>query len=137
MCPHGAFQRNVELEYERNKERYQFLRWGQTAFDQFKVVPPGTGIVHQVNIEYLAPVVVRRPENGMQIAFPDTVDAGLRVGKLGRSSVRYEIELGREGEPGALAEGWFVHVFVDRGTRRPVEIPPQLRGSLERLQVAA
>ncbi|MCU1571019.1 MAG: acnA, partial [Naasia sp.] len=49
-----AFERNVEIEYERNGERYQFLRWGQTAFDDFKVVPPGTGIVHQVNIEYLA-----------------------------------------------------------------------------------
>jgi acyl-CoA thioester hydrolase len=70
------------------------------------------------------------------IAFPDTIDVGLRVGKLGRSSVRYELELGRAGEPGALAEGWFVHVFVDRGTRRPVEIPPRLRGCLERLQVS-
>ena len=49
-----AFERNVEIEYERNGERYQFLRWGQGAFDDFKVVPPGTGIVHQVNIEYLA-----------------------------------------------------------------------------------
>ena len=49
-----ALERNVEIEYERNGERYQFLRWGQTAFDDFKVVPPGTGIVHQVNIEYLA-----------------------------------------------------------------------------------
>src|SRR6476659_5192419 len=49
-----AFERNVELEYQRNHERYQFLRWGQTAFDDFKVVPPGTGIVHQVNIEHLA-----------------------------------------------------------------------------------
>ncbi|HPF82209.1 MAG TPA: aconitase family protein, partial [Tetrasphaera australiensis] len=49
-----AFERNVEMEYERNGERYKFLRWGQTAFDDFKVVPPGTGIVHQVNIERLA-----------------------------------------------------------------------------------
>src|SRR6201995_2742167 len=49
-----SFSRNVELEYERNRERYQFLRWGQGAFDNFKVVPPGTGIVHQVNIEHLA-----------------------------------------------------------------------------------
>ena len=49
-----AFERNVEIEYERNRERYQFLRWGQGAFDDFKVVPPGTGIVHQVNIEHLA-----------------------------------------------------------------------------------
>ncbi len=55
-----AFERNVELEYERNKERYQFLRWGQTAFDDFKVVPPGTGIVHQVNIEHLARAVMVR-----------------------------------------------------------------------------
>ena len=55
-----AFERNVELEYERNRERYQFLRWGQTAFDEFKVVPPGTGIVHQVNIEHLARVVMSR-----------------------------------------------------------------------------
>ena len=55
-----AFERNVELEYGRNKERYQFLRWGQTAFNEFKVVPPGTGIVHQVNIEHLARVVMAR-----------------------------------------------------------------------------
>ncbi len=56
----NAFERNVEIEYERNGERYQFLRWGQGAFDDFKVVPPGTGIVHQVNIEYLASVVMNR-----------------------------------------------------------------------------
>ncbi len=55
-----AFERNVEIEYERNRERYQFLRWGQDAFDDFKVVPPGTGIVHQVNIEHLARVVFTR-----------------------------------------------------------------------------
>ena len=64
-----SFERNVELEYERNKERYQFLRWGQTAFDEFKVVPPGTGIVHQVNIEYLARVVFDRDG----LAYPDTL----------------------------------------------------------------
>jgi aconitate hydratase len=63
-----AFTRNVEIEYGRNRERYQFLRWGQTAFDDFKVVPPGTGIVHQVNIEHLARVVFTR--NGQ--AYPDT-----------------------------------------------------------------
>ena len=55
-----AFARNVEIEYGRNRERYQFLRWGQTAFDDFKVVPPGTGIVHQVNIEHLARVIFPR-----------------------------------------------------------------------------
>ena len=59
-----AFERNVEIEYERNRERYQFLRWGQTAFDDFKVVPPGTGIVHQVNIEHLARTVITREVDG-------------------------------------------------------------------------
>ncbi|MDQ4051557.1 MAG: aconitase family protein, partial [Actinomycetota bacterium] len=67
-----AFGRNVEIEYERNRERYQFLRWGQGAFDDFKVVPPGTGIVHQVNIEHLARVVFTRDENGEPVAYPDT-----------------------------------------------------------------
>ncbi|HEY0186051.1 MAG TPA: aconitate hydratase [Cellulomonas sp.] len=67
-----AFQRNVELEYQRNRERYQFLRWGQTAFDDFKVVPPGTGIVHQVNIEYLARTVMTREVDGVLRAYPDT-----------------------------------------------------------------
>lgn len=67
-----AFERNVEYEYERNGERYQFLRWGQTAFDDFKVVPPGTGIVHQVNIEYLARVTFTREVNGVTQAYPDT-----------------------------------------------------------------
>ena len=69
-----AFERNVELEYERNRERYQFLRWGQTAFDEFKVVPPGTGIVHQVNIEHLARVVmVRGGSSELPAAYPDTL----------------------------------------------------------------
>jgi aconitate hydratase len=63
-----SFRRNVDREYERNHERYQFLRWGQTAFDEFKVVPPGTGIVHQVNIEHLARVVMTRDGR----AYPDT-----------------------------------------------------------------
>ncbi|HYP46221.1 MAG TPA: aconitate hydratase [Propionibacteriaceae bacterium] len=68
-----SFLRNVEIEYGRNRERYQFLRWGQTAFDDFKVVPPGTGIVHQVNIEHLARVVFSRPgTNGTVQAYPDT-----------------------------------------------------------------
>ncbi|MET9023631.1 aconitate hydratase [Actinopolymorpha sp. NPDC004070] len=67
-----AFARNVEIEYERNKERYQFLRWGQGAFDDFRVVPPGTGIVHQVNIEHLARVVFGREVDGARQAYPDT-----------------------------------------------------------------
>lgn len=69
----SAFKENVDIEYERNQERYRFLRWGQSAFDEFKVVPPGTGIVHQVNIEYLARVVMVREVNGVQRAYPDTV----------------------------------------------------------------
>jgi aconitate hydratase len=67
-----ALERNVEIEYERNGERYQFLRWGQMAFDNFTVVPPGTGIVHQVNIEHLAQVVYTREVDGHIRAFPDT-----------------------------------------------------------------
>ncbi|MEX8059879.1 MULTISPECIES: aconitate hydratase AcnA [Microbacterium] len=68
----NALERNVEIEYERNGERYQFLRWGQTAFDDFKVVPPGTGIVHQVNIEHLAKVIYDRSVDGVLRAYPDT-----------------------------------------------------------------
>ncbi|KQW03751.1 aconitate hydratase [Leifsonia sp. Root4] len=68
----NALERNVEIEYERNGERYQFLRWGQTAFEDFKVVPPGTGIVHQVNIEYLARVTMTRTVGGALQAYPDT-----------------------------------------------------------------
>ena len=68
-----AFERNVEIEYQRNEERYQFLRWGQGAFDDFKVVPPGTGIVHQVNIEHLARVVFTGDAgSGATVAYPDT-----------------------------------------------------------------
>jgi aconitate hydratase len=67
-----SFARNVEIEYGRNRERYQFLRWGQTAFDDFKVVPPGTGIVHQVNIEHLARVIFSREIDGVRYAYPDT-----------------------------------------------------------------
>jgi aconitate hydratase len=71
-----AFQQNVELEFERNAERYKFLRWGQSAFRNFRVVPPGTGICHQVNLEYLAQTVwVEEDENrkGSQVAYPDTL----------------------------------------------------------------
>ena len=67
-----AFEKNTEIEYQRNRERYQFLRWGQTAFDDFKVVPPGTGIVHQVNIEHLARVIFPRTVDGVLQAYPDT-----------------------------------------------------------------
>ncbi len=67
-----ALQLNMDLEFERNRERYQFLRWGQGAFDDFKVVPPGTGIVHQVNIEYLARTVMTREVDGVLRAYPDS-----------------------------------------------------------------
>ncbi|MFC7402214.1 aconitate hydratase [Citricoccus sp. GCM10030269] len=67
-----AIERNMEFEYQRNGERYQFLRWGQTAFDDFRVVPPGMGIVHQVNIENLARVVMTREVDGVLRAYPDT-----------------------------------------------------------------
>ena len=64
---------NAEREFERNRERYEFLKWGQEAFDNFRVVPPATGIVHQVNLEYLAPVVHSTPYNGLPIAYPDSL----------------------------------------------------------------
>ena len=69
----SALQLNADLEYQRNRERYVFLRWGQTAFRNFRVVPPETGIVHQVNIEYLARVVYRDQSNGEAVAYPDTL----------------------------------------------------------------
>jgi aconitate hydratase len=68
-----SFTQNTDIEYQRNQERYRFLRWGQGAFDEFKVVPPGTGIVHQVNIEFLARVVMTRKVGGVLRAYPDTV----------------------------------------------------------------
>jgi aconitate hydratase len=68
-----ALQKNAELEFERNRERYEFLRWGQKAFANFRVVPPATGIVHQVNLEYLAKVVLTKREGGETLAFPDTL----------------------------------------------------------------
>ena len=69
----GALQKNMDLEFERNKERYEFLHWGQQAFDNFRVVPPASGIIHQVNLEYLGKVVQTNKENGEIIAYPDTL----------------------------------------------------------------
>ena len=68
-----ALARNAELEFQRNRERYEFLHWGQRTFDNFQVVPPATGIIHQVNLEYLAKVVLSAPEDGTLVAFPDTL----------------------------------------------------------------
>ena len=67
------------------------------------------------------------------VTFPDALEVGLRAGHVGRSSVRYELAVFRAGEPEAVADGWFVHVFVDRTTRRPAELPAELREALERL----
>ncbi|MBI2487044.1 MAG: aconitate hydratase AcnA [Deltaproteobacteria bacterium] len=69
----NAFEKNVEIEFERNRERYAFLRWAQRSFDKFRVVPPGTGIVHQVNLEYLASVVQLGDAKGESVAYPDTL----------------------------------------------------------------
>ena len=69
----GAFQENVDIEMQRNRERYEFLRWGQQAFDNFRVVPPGTGICHQVNLEYLGKTVWTKEEDGKSFAYPDTL----------------------------------------------------------------
>jgi aconitate hydratase len=69
----GALQQNIDLEFERNEERYEFLHWGQQAFDNFRVVPPASGIIHQVNLEYLGKVVQTKKENGEIIAYPDTL----------------------------------------------------------------
>ncbi|MBI3173204.1 MAG: aconitate hydratase AcnA [Chloroflexi bacterium] len=68
-----ALNRNTEVEFQRNRERYEFLKWGQQAFSNFRVVPPMTGIVHQVNLEYLADVVMTKTEDGQTVAFPDTL----------------------------------------------------------------
>ena len=73
FASNDALSKNTQLEFERNQERYQFLRWGQQAFHNFRVVPPGTGIVHQVNLEYLASVVMTREQNGLPLAYPDTL----------------------------------------------------------------
>ena len=69
----AALQKNIDIEFERNGERYQFLRWGQIGFNNFRVVPPGTGICHQVNVEYLAQVVWTGEEDGKMLAYPDTL----------------------------------------------------------------
>ncbi|MGH4019312.1 MAG: aconitate hydratase, partial [Pseudonocardiaceae bacterium] len=116
-----AFERNVDLEYQRNRERYQFLRWGQGAFDGFRVVPPGTGIVHQVNIEHLARVVMARDG----VAYPDTLvgtDSHTTMvnglGVLGWGVGGIEAEAAMLGQP--------VSMLIPRvvGFRLTGEIPP-------------
>jgi aconitate hydratase len=120
-----ALERNIEFEYQRNHERYQFLRWGQTAFDEFKVVPPGTGIVHQVNIEYLARVVMERGGDGIVRVYPDTcvgTDSHTTMvnglGVLGWGVGGIEAEAAMLGQP--------VSMLIPRvvGFRLTGEIPP-------------
>ncbi len=101
-----ALRRNAEIEFERNRERFEFLRWGQQAFDNFRVVPPATGIVHQVNLEFLAKVVMTRQDNGGSVAFPDTVvgtDSHTTMinglGVLGWGVGGIEAEAGMLGQP--------------------------------------
>ncbi len=111
-----------------NVEYYSFF---DTVINQYLVTRGGLDIHHgpviglcaESHCRFLAP-----------LAFPTTVDAGLRVAHLGRSSVRYEIGLFREGVDGPAAEGWFVHVFVDRTTRRSHELPAELRAALAEIQ---
>jgi aconitate hydratase len=115
----GAFARNVELEYERNRERYAFLRWAQTAFDHFRVVPPGAGIVHQVNLEYLASVVYERDG----VVYPDTLlGTDSHTTMIGGLGVLGWGVGGIEAEAGMLAE--------PIGMLPPVVVGVRLDGSL-------
>ena len=109
-----AFERNVELEYERNSERYAFLRWGQTAFDNFRVVPPGTGICHQVNLEYLAQVVW-------------TATGGQRAGRLSRHAGRHRLPHHHDQRPGRARLGRGRHRGRGRDAR-PADLDADPRG---------
>ena len=125
-----AFERNVEIEYQRNGERYQFLRWGQGGFDDFKVVPPGTGIVHQVNIEYLARVVWSRDDDEKTTAYPDTcvgTDSHTTMvnglGVLGWGVGGIEAEAAMLGQPVSMLIPRVVG-FKLTGERPPASPPP-------------
>ena len=115
-----AFQRNVEMEYERNRERYAFLRWAQRAFDGTRIVPPGAGIVHQVNLEFLAQVVMAAEHDGETIAFPDTLvgtDSHTTMigglGVLGWGVGGIEAEAAMLGEPVTMLTPVVVGVRLD------------------------
>jgi len=130
--PHRAlittrWKDNDVYGHVNNVEYYSFF---DTVINQYLIAQGGLDIAAGTVIGVCAEshCTYRGP-----LAFPGTVDAGLRVGHLGRSSVRYEIELREQGAGEAAAEGWFVHVFVDRDSRRPVAIPDRLRSALEAL----
>lgn len=113
-----------------NVEYYSFF---DTAINAWLIEEGGLDIEHGETIGVCAE---SHCEYRAGIAFPEAVEVRLRVGKLGRTSVRYELAIAREQSGELLATGWFVHVFVDRRSRRPTEMPPRLRDSLERLTVA-
>ncbi|MFQ5616906.1 MAG: aconitate hydratase AcnA, partial [Anaerolineales bacterium] len=119
----GALQRNAEIEFKRNRERYEFLHWGKNAFDNFRVVPPATGIVHQVNLEFLAPVVMAREINGEMHAFPDTL-----VGTDSHTTMINGLGVMGWGVGGIEAEAALVGVAIDMLT--PDVIGFRLRGEL-------
>ena len=112
----GAFAFNVGKEYERNGERYQLLRWAQTAFRDLRVVPPGTGIIHQVNLEYLATVVTDREDEAGRVAYPDTLvgtdSHTTMINGLGVLGLRRRRDRGRGGAP------WPAAVPADAADRR-------------------
>jgi aconitate hydratase len=116
----GAFALNVEREYERNRERYAFLRWAQQSFDRFRVVPPGAGIVHQVNLEFLASVVFTEQPHGQVVAYPDTLlgtDSHTTMigglGVLGWGVGGIEAEAAMLGEPIGMLVPTIVGVHLD------------------------
>jgi aconitate hydratase len=120
-----AFQLNAELEFLRNKERYAFLRWGQTAFKNLAIVPPDTGIVHQVNLEYLARVVFVQESNGKRTAYPDTLvgtDSHSTMvnglGVLGWGVGGIEAEAGYAGAAGFNVDSACCGSETDRKTKR-------------------
>jgi acyl-CoA thioester hydrolase len=124
----------MDNDVYRHVNNVVYYSWFDTVVNQY-LVQSGTldietsaviGLVVETHCQYFTPV-----------AFPDVVHAGLRVAKLGNSSVRYEIGIFRNAEPRAAAQGHFVHVYVDRASNRPVPLPPPLRAALEPLLVAA
>jgi len=111
----SAFEQNVDIEMQRNGERYAFLRWGQSAFDNFSVVPPGTGICHQVNLEYLGRTVWTKDEDGRTYAFPDTL-----VGTDSHTTMirPRRTRLGRRRDRGGSGDARATGVDADSGSDR-------------------
>src|SRR5688572_10308917 len=120
----GAFERNVEMEYERNRERYAFLRWAQRSFNDMTIVPPGAGIVHQVNLEFLARVVMTSDVRGETVAFPDTlVGTDSHTTMIGGLGVLGWGVGGIEAEAAMLGEAVMMLTPVVVGVRLDGELP--------------